>query len=199
MPVLPARLGILVSGVGSTYANLVQAIGAGSLAAEIAVVVASKPDAPAIDKARGFGHRVVVASESAAVTAALREAEAQWVAMCGWMRYWDPPAEFHERVVNVHPSLLPAFGGKGMYGRRVHEAVLAHGCKLTGCTVHLVSGDYDSGPILAQEAVPVLATDSVDTLQQRVQAAERRNLPLVLHQLITGGLRRNATGWWPAT
>jgi phosphoribosylglycinamide formyltransferase 1 len=88
----------------------------------------------------------------------------------------------------VHPSLLPAFGGIGMYGRRVHAAALARGVRLSGCTVHLVAGGYDSGPIVAQQAVPVAPDDTVDTLQARVQAAERELYPTALAHLIAGTL-----------
>jgi phosphoribosylglycinamide formyltransferase-1 len=177
---MPARLGILLSGSGSTYANLVAAIGRGELPAEIAVVVSSRAEAGGVERARANGHPVVIAAEPAAVTAALRAHRAEWVAMCGWMRFYDPPAELRGRVFNVHPSLLPAFGGRGMYGIHVHRAVLAGGVAETGCTVHLVAGDYDSGPHLAQARVPVLADDTPESLQTRVQAAERALYPRAL-------------------
>ncbi len=174
------RLAILLSGSGTTYANLVQA----GLELDIAVVVASRPDAGGLARAAEFGHPAVVAADGDAVTAALRAHCATWVAMCGWLRFWDPPADFRGRTVNIHPSLLPAFGGRGMYGRRVHEAVLAHGVRITGCTVHLVQGGYDSGPILDQEAVRVAPDDTADTLMARVQAAERILYPRVLRNLV---------------
>jgi len=190
------RLGILLSGAGSTYANLVAHIAAGRLSAEIAVVVGSRADAGGLERARGFGHVQVIARDATAVTAALLDAQAEWVAMCGWVRFWDPPPPFRRRTINVHPALLPSFGGKGMYGEHVHAAVLAHGCKLSGCTVHLVGGDYDSGPILAQRAVPVLPDDTPATLQARVQDAERELYPRALAALLGGGLRQGAQGWW---
>jgi phosphoribosylglycinamide formyltransferase-1 len=190
------RLGILLSGAGSTYENLARAVASGAIAAEVAVVVSSRAEAAGVVRARANGHAVEVASEQDAVTAALRAHGAEWVAMCGWMRFWDPPAEFAERTLNVHPSLLPAFGGKGMYGIRVHQAVLEHGCKLTGCTVHLVTGDYDSGPIVAQSAVPVREGDTPETLQARVQEAERELYPRVVGAAVSGRLRRGQHGWW---
>ncbi len=183
---MPARLGILLSGSGSTYANLVEAIAGGDLPAEIAVVVASRADAGGIERARGFGHRWCVAAEPAAVSAALLAARVDWVAMCGWMRYYDPPAELRGRVLNIHPSLLPAFGGKGMYGIHVHRAVIGARAALSGCTVHVVSGAYDSGAILAQAQVEVRADDSAESLQERVQAAERRLYPRVIAAVING-------------
>jgi phosphoribosylglycinamide formyltransferase-1 len=97
--------------------------------------------------------------------------------MCGWMRFWDQPADVRGRVFNIHPSLLPAFGGRGMYGLHVHRAVLAAGVALSGCTVHLVAGAYDSGPVLAQRQVAVMPGDTPETLQARVQASERELYP----------------------
>ncbi len=124
---MATRLGILISGGGSTYANLARAIADGELPAEIAVVVASRPDAAGCGLARGFGHPLVIAADPEVVTAALVAHRVAWVAMCGWLKYWDPPPPFAGRTVNVHPSLLPAFGGPGLYGDRVHAAVLAAG------------------------------------------------------------------------
>jgi phosphoribosylglycinamide formyltransferase 1 len=183
---MPVRLGILLSGTGSTYANLAAAISAGELPATIVVVVSSRAEAEGLAKARDLGHTTVVATTADDVTAALMSHGADWVAMCGYMKFWDPPRTFAGRVVNIHPSLLPAFGGPGMYGIKVHEAVLKAGCRETGCTVHLVCGNYDSGPIIAQSVVPVLPGDDAPTLQQRVQAAERTLYPRTLAELIRG-------------
>ncbi|MEK7415137.1 MAG: phosphoribosylglycinamide formyltransferase [Planctomycetota bacterium] len=179
---MPARLGILLSGSGTTYQNLVDCIANGSLPAEIVVVVASRSSAFGLERAKQLGHPCVVAKDP---TAALRAHRAEYVAMCGWMSYWDPPSEFRGRTVNVHPSLLPAFGGKGMYGHHVHEAVLKHGCKITGCTVHLVSGGYDTGPILDQTAVRVHDGDTPESLAIRVQDAEREIYPKAIASLIS--------------
>ncbi len=181
---MATRLGILISGGGSTYANLARAIADRELPAEIAVVVASRPDAAGCDLARGFGHPLVIAADPAAVTAALVAHRVAWVAMCGWLKYWDPPPPFAGRTVNVHPSLLPVFGGPGLYGDRVHAAVIAARASESGCTVHLVAGGYDSGPIVAQNRVPVLTDDTVATLRARVQAAERDLYPRALAGLI---------------
>jgi phosphoribosylglycinamide formyltransferase 1 len=94
------------------------------------------------------------------------------VCLAGWLNLLPIPDDFHHRVLNIHPALLPAFGGKGMYGRRVHEAVLAAGIRESGCTVHFADNSYDTGPILVQKRVPVLASDTPDTLAARVFAAE---------------------------
>lgn len=189
------RLGILLSGSGTTYANLADACADGRVPAEIAVVVGSKAGLGGLEKAAQRGHATVVASKAEDVTAALVAHGAEWVVMCGWLRYWDPPAQFQGRTLNIHPSLLPAFGGQGMYGHHVHAAVLAHGCRISGCTAHLVAGGYDTGPILAQAAVPVLAGDTPDVLAARVQAAERLLYPRVLTALLAGRSPDPAALW----
>ncbi|MCK6491000.1 MAG: phosphoribosylglycinamide formyltransferase [Planctomycetes bacterium] len=181
-----ARIGILLSGSGSTYENLADACRDGRIDGAIAVVVASRADLGGCERARRLGHPLVVAAEPAAVTAALHAHGAGWVAMCGWLKYWDPPAAFAGRTLNIHPSLLPAFGGKGMYGAKVHAAVIAHGCTLSGCTVHLVAGGYDTGPILAQRAVAVLPDDTPASLGARVQEAERTLYPAAIQALVSG-------------
>jgi len=111
------RLGILLSGTGSTYANLERAIAEGRLRAEIAVVVSSRPGVGGLDLAARHGRPAVVATTPDAVTAALLAHRAEAVAMCGYLKFWDPPAEFSGRAFNIHPSLLPAFGGRGMFAK----------------------------------------------------------------------------------
>ena len=181
---MAARLGILLSGSGTTYANLVEAIDQGRIPAHIAVVVSSKADAGGVARAQAYGHPLVIAQDSAAVTAALLEHQCDVVAMCGWLKFYDPPVALRGRVVNMHPSLLPAFGGKGMFGMHVHRAVVAAGVSETGCTAHLVSGAYDSGPHLGQLRVPVFPGDTAEAIQRRVQQAERTLYPQVLNSLI---------------
>jgi phosphoribosylglycinamide formyltransferase-1 len=181
---MPASLGILLSGSGSTYANLVEAIARGELSARIAVVISSRADAYGLVRARQYGHPTAIVNHPTAVTAALLAHGAEWVAMCGYMRFYDPPPPFAGRTVNIHPALLPKFGGKGMYGHHVHEAVVAAGESETGCTAHLVAGDYDRGPILAQMRVPVEPGDTADQVQAKVQAAERALYPRVLADLL---------------
>lgn len=190
------RLGILLSGSGTTYANLVTATGAGQLTAMIAGVVSSKPEAGGVAKAKAFGHPVAVARKTAEITAALEGFGAEYLVFCGWMRFFDPPPRWRGKTLNIHPSLLPSFGGKGMYGHHVHEAVLAQGCKVSGCTAHLVQGGYDTGPILAQSVVPVLPTDTPDTLAERVQAAERALYPRVVQALVQGRIRHAGGQSW---
>ena len=174
---------------------MAEACADGRVPGEIAVVIGSKAGLGGLDKAVQRGHPTVIASKPEDVTAALLAHGAEWVVMCGWLKFWEPPEAFRGKTLNIHPSLLPAFGGKGMYGHHVHEAVIAHGCRISGCTAHLVAGGYDSGPILAQAAVPVLTTDTADTLAARVQAAERLLYPRVLAALLAGQSPEPAALW----
>lgn len=189
------RLGILLSGSGTTYANLADHCADGRVGGEISVVIGSKPGLGGLAKAEARGHATVVAHQPDDVTAALVAHGVDWVVMCGWLKYWDPPEAFRGRTLNIHPSLLPAFGGKGMYGHHVHAAVVAHGCRVSGCTVHLVSGGYDTGRILAQAVVPVLPQDTPDAVAARVQAAERHLYPHVIAALLAGRAPDPAALW----
>jgi phosphoribosylglycinamide formyltransferase-1 len=182
-----ARIAVLLSGSGTTYTNLHAACERGDVPAEIVVVIASRPGLAGIARAEERGHTVVIAAKPDEVNAALSAARAEWVVMAGWLKFWDPPAQWQGKTLNVHPSLLPNFGGKGMYGHHVHEAVVAAGAKHSGCTVHDVSGDYDTGPILAQAKVSVLASDTPRSLADRVQAAERGLYPQVIAHCIHHG------------
>ncbi len=183
----PLRLGILISGGGRTLENILERIGAGQLLpAEVAVVIASRPGIRGIEigKAAGVPTHLVrpkefpnVEAYSAAMARLLDEARVDLVCLAGFLSYWIIPDRYLGRVMNIHPALLPAFGGKGMYGHHVHEAVLARGCKVSGCTVHFVNNAYDEGPIILQRAVPVYAEDTPDDLAARVFRAGVHRLP----------------------
>ncbi len=186
---MTVRLGILLSGGGSTYANIETAIADGRLPATVAVVVSSKAGVGGIDHALRHSRPLVIAASSAEVTTALRDHHVEWVVMCGWLKYWDPPESWRGRTINIHPSLLPAYGGKGMYGLRVHQAVVAAKERETGCTVHLVRGAYDTGTILAQAKVAVKPNDTAESLQDRVMAAERELYPRVIAETIAAKIK----------
>ncbi len=182
----PIRLAVLISGGGTTLENFVAEIEAGRLAAEIAVVVASRPDCGGIEKSRRFGLRTEVVSRqeyadtaafSAEVFAVCQAAEADLVLLGGFLSLLTIPDEFLGRVINIHPALIPSFCGAGYYGERVHQAVYERGVKLTGCTVHFADNQYDHGPIILQAAVPVIGGDTPHTIAQRVFAAECRLYP----------------------
>jgi phosphoribosylglycinamide formyltransferase-1 len=179
---------VLLSGSGRTLENLLERIAAGSLAARVAVVVASRDRIRGIEIARRAGISVHVvprggkplATWSQDVFAPCREARADLAVMAGFLSLVEIPADFAGRVINIHPSLLPAFGGKGFHGRHVHEAVIARGCTVSGCTVHIVDNEYDHGRIVLQEPVRVLPDDTTDSLAARVFAAECELLPRVI-------------------
>lgn len=182
----PLRLAVLISGGGTTLRNLLDRINAGRLAAQVCTVISSNPAARGLEFARAAGipahvverSRFASAAEySEAIFAPCRDASAQLVAMAGFLKLVEIPPDFAGRVLNIHPSLIPAFCGQGFYGRRVHEAVLACGCKLSGCTVHFVDNDYDHGPIVLQRAVEVRDGDTPTSLAERVFAAECEALP----------------------
>ncbi len=170
----PLRLAVLISGGGRTMLNLQRHIVEGKLAARIEVVVSSRGDVPGVQRARQAGLPVVVV-ERKALTAGQFQAQitqavagADLVCMAGFLSLWHIPNEWRGRVINIHPALLPDFGGPGMYGHRVHEAVLAAKRSTSGCTVHFCDNDYDHGPIILQRTVPVLPDDTADTLAARV-------------------------------
>jgi len=174
---LPVRLGVLLSGGGRTLQNLVDRIADGSLPAKIEVVVSSDPGAFGLERARRHGLPAVVVGRksfpdartfSDAVTRALEPHPIDLVIMAGFVHLYLFPEKWQGRVLNIHPALLPGFGGKGFYGHRVHEAVLRAGAKESGCTVHFADLRYDRGPIILQRRVPVLPGDTPDTLAERV-------------------------------
>lgn len=160
----------MLSGGGRTMVNLAQHAADGQLPAIIVLAIASSQCA-GVDRARGLGIPCVVmpgvipASELRAVLDAHR---AEAVALAGYLKFLNVPAGFEGRVVNIHPSLLPRHGGKGMYGHHVHESVLKSGDRVSGCTVHLVDGEFDHGEVLLQRTCPVLAGDSAESLASRV-------------------------------
>jgi len=192
------RLGVLLSGGGRTLENILDQIRAGKLAAEVAVVIASRPNIRGIDigKAAGVPTHLVRPKDSAGVEAysealcrLMDEARVDLILLAGFLSYWIVPERYLGRVMNIHPALLPAFGGKGMYGHHVHEAVVARGCKVSGCTVHFVNNAYDEGPIILQRPVPVYAEDTPDDVAARVFREECIAYPEAIRLFSEGRLR----------
>lgn len=175
------RIAVAISGRGSNLEALLQALGPGA-AAEVVLVLSDKAGAAGLAHARARGIPVSVLPEpgdAAAWLESLGENEIALLVLAGYLRLVPAPvvAAYRGRIINTHPSLLPSFGGKGMYGKRVHEAVLASGVRETGVTIHLVDEVYDRGAILAQSRVPVLHDDTPERLAARVLEAEHRLLP----------------------
>lgn len=176
-PKEPLSIAVLISGGGTTLRNILERIEAGTLHAAVRVVIASDPQAGglAFSQARGVASLVVRPRDypepvafSEAIFGPCRAAGIELVVMGGFLKFVPIPADFECRVMNIHPSLIPAFCGHGYYGLRVHQAVLEYGVKVTGCTVHFVDNQYDHGPIILQRVIPVLDEDDAVTLQRRV-------------------------------
>lgn len=181
-----ARLAVLLSGSGRTLVNLLEQIRAGKLPADITLVIASK-ECLGAERARAAGipTRVIKGEIPAAeLERLLDEARADLAVCAGYLKYVHVPAKYAGRIVNVHPSLLPRHGGPGMYGDRVHAAVIAAGDVESGCTVHLVDDQYDHGQILLQKTCPVLPTDDAHALAARVFSVECEAYPEALRSLI---------------
>lgn len=192
----PLRLAVLLSGSGRTLDNLLERIAAGSLTAHVETVVASRADVRGVRIAAAAGIPVTVLPPagrpidawSAEIFAVCRAARVDLVVMAGFLHLVQIPADFAGRVINIHPALLPAFGGQGFHGMHVHRAVLARGCTVSGCTVHLVDDEYDHGRILLQQAVPVLPDDTAESLAARVFAAECHALPVAITRIAAARL-----------
>lgn len=194
----PIRLAVLLSGGGTTMVNLADRIAGGTLHAKINVVIASNDKAQGIQRAAELKLPNYVVPRKAydstdafseQVFGLIRDAGADLVCLAGFLSLLTIPDDFAGKVINIHPALLPAFGGKGMHGRHVHEAVLEHGCKVSGCTVHFADQTYDTGPIIAQRACPVLDDDTPDTLAARVFEQECEAYPEAIGLIASGRLK----------
>jgi phosphoribosylglycinamide formyltransferase-1 len=185
------NIAVFASGKGSDFQALVEASRKEDLGWLVALLITNNPEAGAIEKAQRFNipHRVINSKDFTDRTAfvmqlekILKDFNINFIALAGYLR--KIPAEivreYPNRIVNIHPALLPGFGGKGLYGLSVHQAVLDAGCKITGVTVHLVDEEYDRGPIVAQRAVPVMETDDAETLAHRVLEVEHLLYPEVI-------------------
>jgi formyltetrahydrofolate-dependent phosphoribosylglycinamide formyltransferase len=193
----PIRLAVLLSGSGTTLQNLIDRIADGRLKAEIVLVIASKPGVAGLTRAReaGIPAKLVdrkayatVDAFSEALFAPCREAGSDLVCLAGFLQLIRIPEDFRNRVMNIHPALIPAFCGKGYYGHKVHEAVLASGITVSGCTVHFADNEYDHGPIILQRTVPVLTTDTPDSLAARVFEQECEAYPEAITLFAEGRL-----------
>jgi phosphoribosylglycinamide formyltransferase-1 len=194
----PIRLAVLLSGSGTTLQNLLDRIRNGKLDAQVVLVISNRADAYGLTRGREAGVEALAVSRKEHPTAEAfsqtifekcRQARVDLVCLAGFLQFLPIPAEFENRVMNIHPSLIPAFCGKGFFGHHVHEAVLEYGARVSGCTVHFVDNQYDHGPIILQRSVPVLGDDSPDTLAARVFEQECLAYPEAIQQFAEGKLR----------
>jgi formyltetrahydrofolate-dependent phosphoribosylglycinamide formyltransferase len=192
------RVAVLLSGEGTSLENLCERIDAGEVPAEVVLVLASKENAGGLRRAERRGIPAVAVPRKAfpslaafndALHAELAKQPIDLVALLGFLSIFELRGRFVGRCINVHPALIPAFCGQGMYGHRVHEAVLAAGVKVSGATVHFADDRYDTGPILLQEAVAVRPDDTPDTLAARVQTVERRLVPEAIRLIAEGRVK----------
>jgi len=192
------RLGVLISGSGRTLQNFINLIDRRELDATIAVVISSLSKVKGVDRARGAGLPVEIVRVkdhpdvdefSRLIVDALERHGVQLACQAGWTAYWRIPHRWLGRVMNIHPALLPKYGGKGYYGHHVHEAVLAAGDKESGCTVHFANNEYDAGPIILQRRCPVMPGDTPDTLADRVFEQELLAYPEAIRLFAAGKTR----------
>ncbi len=197
MPEFPLNLAVLLSGSGTTLQNLIDEIAAGRLNVKISMVIASRPGLTGSFRAatNGIPNVVVNRKDFPNVADFSREvfqhvaADVDLVCLAGWLCLLDLPERFAHKAMNIHPALLPSFGGKGMYGAKVHEAVINHGCKVSGCTVHFLDNAYDTGPIIVQRTCPVLDEDKPVSLAHRVFEEEKVAYPEAIRMFQQGRLR----------
>ena len=194
----PIRLAVLLSAGGTTLQNLLDRINSEKLRAEVVAVVSNVPDAFGLERARRAGIVAHIVDRrncgsreefSGRIFEPCRAAGADLVCMGGFLQLVAIPTDFTHRVMNIHPSLIPAFCGKGFYGERVHEAALAMGVKVSGCTVHFADNEYDHGPIIVQRTVEVRVEDTVETLFDRVFVQECEAYPEAIRLFAEGRLR----------
>ena len=197
-----AKIAVFISGGGTNLQSLIDAAASGKLSGEIVLVVSSKKDAYGLERARKAGIDTFVFRKKDYPTGEdaerdllemLGEYEVEYIALAGYLKLVPSAVvrKYKNRITNIHPALLPKYGGKGMYGHHVHEAVLAAGDKESGATVHLVDEIYDHGKVIIQGRVPVRADDTPDTLAARVLEVEHKIYPEALENLIRGRYAEN--------
>jgi phosphoribosylglycinamide formyltransferase-1 len=192
-----STIAVLISGGGRTLQNLIARRAAGELKAQIGLVISSHLQAGGLEYARRAEIPILVvdhkkhsvAEASGRIFSAIESSGARWVVLGGFLRKLIIEPRWSDRIINIHPSLVPAVAGRGYYGSRVHQAVLDYGCKVSGCTVHFVDNQYDHGPIIEQRAVPVENGDTAESLAERVFAAECELYPQVINALVEGRVR----------
>lgn len=186
------KIAVWISGGGTTLGNILDCVEKGSLDVDVCLVVSSRPNVGGLDIARkaGINTQVVLRSKfqtadeySAAMFQQCQLLNVDYVVMAGFLRHVLIPDDFINRVINIHPSLIPSFCGKGMYGDRVHQAVVDSGVTQSGCTIHFVDNEFDHGPIIHQQTVPVVADDVAEDVRARVFVAECEAYPKVLRWL----------------
>ncbi len=196
------KIAVWISGGGTTLSNILECVSKGMLEVEVCLVVSSNAEVAGVEIARTAGIEIQVVTRRQfhspdeyrdEMFRRSRELAVHYVVMAGFLKHVLIPSDFTNRVVNIHPSLIPAFCGKGMYGNRVHQAVVDSGVMLSGCTIHFVDNEFDHGPIIYQQTVQVVAGDCAEDVRQRVFVAECEAYPKVLRWLSAGRISVNGS------
>nr|WP_314514658.1 phosphoribosylglycinamide formyltransferase [uncultured Peptostreptococcus sp.] len=176
------NIAVLVSGGGTNLQSIIDAVEAGKIKGQIKLVISNKEGAYGLERAKNHNIRAVFEKDEQAIIDIMKESQIDLVVLAGFLKILSPnfTKAFENRIINIHPSLIPSFCGKGYYGLRVHEAAVEYGVKVSGATVHFVDENADTGPIIRQETVEVLPEDSPQDLQQRVLKIEHRILSQVV-------------------
>ncbi len=182
------KMAVLLSGSGRTLDNFHERIGAGTLNADIQVVISNTADALGLEKARKYGYPAFHAVGNPAVNEILGRYDIGLIVLAGYLKLYEPPQHLQQAVLNIHPSLIPAFCGPGFYGHHVHEAVKARGCKVSGCTVHFANEMYDEGPIVVQKCVALDDLDTPDDIADKVFARECEAFPEAINLVDQKGI-----------
>lgn len=187
------KLAVLLSGSGRTLDNFHERIAAGTLKAQIQLVVSNQADALGLEKARRYGYPAFHAEGSEATNAVLADYDIDLICLAGYLKLYTPPEHLQRAVLNIHPSLIPMFCGAGYYGMVVHRAVQARGLKVSGCTVHFANEVYDEGPIVVQKCVALAEGDSPDDIAAKVFGAECEAFPEAINLVADKGVQY----FWP--
>jgi phosphoribosylglycinamide formyltransferase 1 len=187
------NMAILLSGTGRTLDNFHERIEQGLLKARILAVVSNQRDAVGLDKARRYGYPAFHGKDNDAINDFLKNYEIDLVCLAGFLKLYVPPARLRRAVLNIHPSLIPAFCGPGFYGMRVHRAAKARGVKVSGCTVHFANEEYDEGPIVVQKCVALTGQETAEEIAARVFAAECEAYPEAINLVADKGI----DSFWP--
>jgi len=193
------RIGVLASGGGTNLQAIIDACERGEIDGDVVVVVSNLPEAPALERARNhriaafaFPHKGMTREQhEQEIIDCLEQYKVDLVCLAGYLRMMTPLIirKYAGRMMNTHPALLPSFGGSGMHGLNVHQAVIAYGCKVSGCTIHFVTEEVDGGQIILQKSVPVLEDDTPETLQERVLKEEHKLFPRAIELFARGKLK----------
>lgn len=193
------RIGVLASGGGTNLQAIIDACERGDIDGDVVVVISNIPEAFALERAKkhridafAFPHKGMTREDHEKdVVICLDQHQVDLVVLAGYLRMLTPVmiSKYAGRMMNTHPALLPSFGGEGMHGLNVHQAVIDYGCKVSGCTIHFVTLDVDGGQIILQKAVPVQENDTADTLQERILKEEHKLLPRAIQLFAQGKLK----------